>query len=100
MSCQNPTIPHSGHTVPAEEVVTFLNDLSPLVGRAKVLAEASQYLARGALRAHGQPDALPCGIAILEAITELMAKADEELDRLSDFFTRATAPRSGHTAER
>jgi hypothetical protein len=76
MSCQNPTIP-------AEDVITFLNDLSPLVGRAKVLAEASQYL-------DGQPDALPCGIAILETITELMAKADEELDRLSELLTRAT----------
>ena len=51
-----------------------------------MLAEASQYL-------DGEPDALPCCVAILETITELMAKADEELDRLSELLTHATAAR-------
>jgi hypothetical protein len=71
-------------TILAEEVITFMNSLSPLLGRAKVLAEASQYL-------DGQPDALPCCIAIMESVAELMAKADEELDRLSEMLTCATA---------
>jgi hypothetical protein len=71
-------------SIPAEEVITFMNGISPLIGRAKVLADASQYL-------DGEPDALPCCIAIMETISELMGRADEELDRLSERLTRATA---------
>jgi hypothetical protein len=76
MSCLNPTIA-------AEQVIDFMNTISPLVGRAKVLGEASQYL-------DGQPEALPCAIALMETIAELMGRADQELDRLSHVVTRAT----------
>lgn len=79
MSCLNPTIP-------AEYVITCLNELSPLVMRAKLLAELSACV-------DGQPDGLRYTIAILETIGELMGRADQELDRLSDVVTRATAER-------
>ena len=62
--------------ISAEEVITFIDRISPLIGRAKTLAEASPFL-------DGEPDALPCCIAILEPITELMQRADAEVDRLS-----------------